>query len=123
MLDTEKHSLARIPLRWMIRECFRTNTGIRFHAELLRRVGLDPVRLHPTVAERPPPLQATAEHATSVAKPVAQGTEEDHEVRDALQPLYDELVRAPFWWALELVPMQERVQGPPPERKEMRAIT
>ena len=57
----------------------------------------------------------------SVAKPVVEGTEEDHEVRDALQPLYDELVRAPFWWALELVP--ERVQGPPPERKEMRAVT
>ena len=49
MLDTEKHSLARIPLRWMIRECFRTNTGIRFHAELLKDIGLDPENLWPHV--------------------------------------------------------------------------
>ena len=45
--DEEKHSLARIPLRWMIRECFRTNTGIRFHAELLKDIGLDPATLWP----------------------------------------------------------------------------
>ncbi|THH13472.1 hypothetical protein EW146_g6748 [Bondarzewia mesenterica] len=38
----ERHSLARIPLRWMIRECFRTNTGIIFDANMLENeVGLD----------------------------------------------------------------------------------
>ena len=47
VLDTEKHSLARIPLRWMIREVFRTGTGIRFHAELLKDIGLDPASLWP----------------------------------------------------------------------------
>ncbi len=47
MPDSEKHSLARIPLRWMIREVFRTNTGIRFHAELLKDIGLDPASLWP----------------------------------------------------------------------------
>ncbi|KAM5539952.1 hypothetical protein V8D89_006455 [Ganoderma adspersum] len=47
VLDTEKYSLARIPLRWMIREVFRTNTGIRFHAELLKDIGLDPASLWP----------------------------------------------------------------------------
>jgi hypothetical protein len=36
------HSLARIPLRWMIRECFRANTGIQFYRESLKRVGLNP---------------------------------------------------------------------------------
>ncbi|KAH9932123.1 uncharacterized protein BXZ73DRAFT_101498 [Epithele typhae] len=46
--DTERHSLARIPLRWMVRECFRTHTGIRFHAELLKDIGLDPAALWPT---------------------------------------------------------------------------
>ncbi|KAI0333977.1 hypothetical protein GY45DRAFT_1318837 [Cubamyces sp. BRFM 1775] len=49
--DDTHHALARIPLRWMIRECFRTKTGIRFHAELLKNVGLDPATLWPT----PPP--------------------------------------------------------------------
>ncbi|TFK86941.1 hypothetical protein K466DRAFT_491820 [Polyporus arcularius HHB13444] len=121
--DDTPHSLARIPLRWMIREVFKTNTGIRFHAELLRRIGLNPVSLHPKVAERPPPLKATEEHMKSIAKPLTEGTEEEHEVRDALQPLYDELVRAPFWWALEVIPMQQRVQGPAPDHKEMRTVT
>ncbi|CAL1694110.1 unnamed protein product [Somion occarium] len=34
------HSLARIPLRWMIRECFRCNNGILFDAVQLQQVGL-----------------------------------------------------------------------------------
>jgi len=40
--NDERYSLARIPLRWMIRECFRTGTGIVFDACMLRdEVGLD----------------------------------------------------------------------------------
>ena len=42
MKNSEPNSLARIPLRWMIRETFNTNTGIIFDACMLRReVGLD----------------------------------------------------------------------------------
>ena len=38
----QRHSLARIPLRWMIRECFKVNTGIVFDAHMLmHEVGLD----------------------------------------------------------------------------------
>lgn len=40
----------------MIRECFKTNTGIRFHSSLLRNIGLDPESLYPIVKERPPAL-------------------------------------------------------------------
>jgi len=40
--NTERHSLARITLRWMIRECFKTGTGIIFDARMLQHeVGLD----------------------------------------------------------------------------------
>ncbi|TFK54187.1 hypothetical protein OE88DRAFT_1675662 [Heliocybe sulcata] len=40
--NSERHSLARIPLRWMIRECFLANTGMIFDAKKLRDVaGLD----------------------------------------------------------------------------------
>ena len=39
--DTAEYSLARISLRWMILECFRAGTGIRFHKEALNRIGLD----------------------------------------------------------------------------------
>ncbi|KAI0640161.1 hypothetical protein C8Q77DRAFT_1044697 [Trametes polyzona] len=49
--DSTRHSLARIPLRWMIRECFRTGTGIRFHGELLKDIGLDPATLWPVPSE------------------------------------------------------------------------
>lgn len=54
--NSSRHNLARISLRWMIRQCFLTNTGIRFHADLLRTIGLDPASLYPAVTERPPPL-------------------------------------------------------------------
>lgn len=107
----------------MIRECFKTNTGIRFHGELLKRVGLDPKALHPIVLERPPPVQPQPSlHLNSVAPPVPLTTEEVHEVRDAICPLYDQLALAPYWWALELLPMKRRWQGPAPEHKEMHVI-
>lgn len=34
------HALARIPLRWMVRECFRCHTGIMFDAVMLQQIGL-----------------------------------------------------------------------------------
>ena len=103
------HTLARIPLRWMIRECFKTDTGIRFHAELLRRIGLDPFSLHPTVRDRPPPMVPEPAHVDSVALPVSQHTEEDHEVRDAISPIYDQLEIAWMsWWPLELLPTTKK---------------
>ncbi|KAK7442224.1 hypothetical protein VKT23_016195 [Stygiomarasmius scandens] len=47
-------NLARIPLRWMVRECFKTNTGIMFNREGLEAIGLDPDALYPFVKPRPP---------------------------------------------------------------------
>ncbi|EEB88982.1 hypothetical protein MPER_12979 [Moniliophthora perniciosa FA553] len=38
-------SLARISLRWMVRECYKAGTGILFHSERLRAIGLDHVLL------------------------------------------------------------------------------
>jgi len=34
------HALARIPLRWMIRECFNCDTGLIFDAVMLQQLGL-----------------------------------------------------------------------------------
>lgn len=34
-----RHSLARIPLRWMIGEYFKTNTGILFHSCMFKQIG------------------------------------------------------------------------------------
>ncbi|KAK0221349.1 hypothetical protein IW262DRAFT_1272039 [Armillaria fumosa] len=54
--DSTRYSLSRIPLRWMIRECFKAETGIIFDSERLRELGLDPATLYPCVMPRPPAL-------------------------------------------------------------------
>jgi hypothetical protein len=42
VLNGEPHSLARIPLRWMIRECFKVDSGIIFDSHMLKHeTGLD----------------------------------------------------------------------------------
>ena len=52
-----RHSLARIPLRWMVRECFKADTGIMFNSSALQEeLGMDPSSLYPYVTPRPPPL-------------------------------------------------------------------
>ncbi|KAH8821387.1 hypothetical protein F5884DRAFT_85170 [Xylogone sp. PMI_703] len=39
--NNERHMLSRIPLRWMIRQCFECNTGILFNTASLAETGLD----------------------------------------------------------------------------------
>ena len=56
MPNTERYSLARIPLRWMIRECFKTETDILFDVQGLRDLGLDVSTLNLPMPPRPPPL-------------------------------------------------------------------
>ncbi|KAK0457554.1 uncharacterized protein EV420DRAFT_1271505 [Desarmillaria tabescens] len=51
--NSTRYSLARIPLRWMIRECFKAQTGIMFDSDRLREIGLDPATLYPSVKPRP----------------------------------------------------------------------
>ncbi len=51
-----RYSLARIPLRWMVRECFKTNSGIIFRTNSLREIGIDPNTIYPSVLPRPPAL-------------------------------------------------------------------
>jgi hypothetical protein len=59
------HSLARLSLRWMIRECFKANTVIMFKSDRLRIIGLDPASLYPIVRSRPPRLSANNHHLRS----------------------------------------------------------
>ncbi|CAE6457189.1 unnamed protein product [Rhizoctonia solani] len=135
------NNLARIPLRWMIRECFLNNTGILFHSAELEEIGLSPASLWPTV-KIPTPIadghKARATDATLVESPgeagdpissttkingteppktmsalvppemIKLGSEED--AKDALEPIYDQLSLAKWWWFLELLPMKKRYQ-------------
>ncbi|KAF8581738.1 hypothetical protein K439DRAFT_200070 [Ramaria rubella] len=121
-----QHSLARIPLRWMIRECFKTATGIMFDSEQMRAIGLDPATIYPIVLPRPPPLPVL--NAKIQRMPKAGGDEDysgheghdestypgqmelEEELRDALSPIYDQLSLALYWWTLEVLPMKQKYQ-------------
>lgn len=137
MSNKTRHSLARIPLRWMIRECFKAKTGIMFCSDKLRGIGMDPSTLYPYVKDRPPPLAVkehriqnppakpipirthrylTKKHHPDVYKKLVEhavpflGSEEEEELRDAISPKYDQLKLKMSWWVLELVPLKLRYQ-------------
>ncbi|KAG8705788.1 hypothetical protein FRC09_002758 [Ceratobasidium sp. 395] len=57
----ERYSLARISLRWMVRQCFKCDTGIMFHTNMLEDIGLSPETLWPKVLPRPPPIRSLAD--------------------------------------------------------------
>ncbi|KAG6812472.1 hypothetical protein H0H87_009783, partial [Tephrocybe sp. NHM501043] len=119
------HTLARIALRWMIRECFKAESGIIFTSDGLRGVGLDPATLYPYVQKRPPPLVVGGLQIQSIPSSNSQvlqnyagdetlvevtKSEEEHELLDALSPIYDQLSLAWFWWILELLPIKQPFQ-------------
>lgn len=133
--NATKPCLARIPLRWMIRECFKTHSGVIFHVDGLKKIGLDHTTLYPIVLPRPPalPLDRSAPHTSQLQSmpkkgstpklnddeetsallpsPVeVQETEEEADLKDALAPIYDQLGLAWFWWLLELLPVKHRFQ-------------
>ncbi|KAI1177916.1 hypothetical protein F4777DRAFT_539740 [Nemania sp. FL0916] len=45
--NENRHMLSRIPLRWMIRQCFECDTGIMFDTAQLAEQGLDVLSLYP----------------------------------------------------------------------------
>ncbi|KAF5355040.1 hypothetical protein D9756_005790 [Leucocoprinus leucothites] len=123
-------NLARIPLRWMIRQTFLTETGIMFSARGLRKLGLDldPTTYHP-ILERPPALEVPQNtyiqpippperlsfeqydaKITADAEAEEELTEQEIDLRDALSPKYDQLKLARWWWILEVIPMKFRYQ-------------
>ncbi|KAJ7360956.1 hypothetical protein DFH08DRAFT_1074064 [Mycena albidolilacea] len=117
--NAARNSLARIPLRWMIRQCFQLGTGILFHAEMMRSVGLDPDTLYPHVLPRPPPLLVKAPERPGSQSGSTTNTmasisnfvnEEEEDMADALTSVNDELKRAKVWWILEILPMRLRYQ-------------
>lgn len=117
-----RNTLARIPLRWMIRECFKTNTGILFHSSAFKQIGLDPATLYPHVTERPQPVYGNApkpnpdalgpgDTTTSQCDPECTFTSEEQEdLNDALSPIYDQLRISWPWWILEIIPQRQQFQ-------------
>ena len=122
-----RHSLARIPLRWMLRQCFELRTGILFHKNMFKDIGMDPDTLYPQVRARPPAIPYTPDClAHNYKEPVnfaknGKGTitdsepfisEEHEDLLDSLAPIYDQLRLAKWWWILEVVPYRHRYQRP-----------
>ncbi|CAE6399406.1 unnamed protein product [Rhizoctonia solani] len=127
-----KNSLARIPLRWMVRECFLNNTGILFHSAELAEIGISPCSLWPVVKLPTPPshpIEVETKHelgptdGTLVDSPpatplpghplvpltrLALVLEDD--ALDAVTPIYDQLAIAKKWWILEVLPQRQRYQ-------------
>jgi hypothetical protein len=112
-----RHALSRIPLRWMIRECFLTQTGIMFKADGLRGIGLDPSRLYPDILPRPEALSlkeadpnrvSYKNGVVSIVEPGITLSEEEEDLADALSPINDQLSLSPVWWILEVVPMRQK---------------
>ncbi|KAI5998207.1 hypothetical protein EDD15DRAFT_2409048 [Pisolithus albus] len=122
MENGTRHSLSRISLRWMIRECFKAKTGILFHRSDFQQIGMDPKTLYPHVRQRPPAL-TSASRTTSLllrksegdlSSPDIEGTgfvsEEQEDLADALTTIHDRLKAWPVWWILEGLPQQLRYQ-------------
>jgi hypothetical protein len=118
-----RHKLARIPLRWMIRQCFLLNTGIMFHRDMLKVAGLDPDTIYPVVKARPPPVTTLSveplleykmleENAKGIALVDTSDfvSEEEEDLADARSPLNDMLKISKAWWILEYIPQNMRFQ-------------
>ncbi|KAE9399827.1 hypothetical protein BT96DRAFT_820106 [Gymnopus androsaceus JB14] len=118
--NEETTSLARIPLRWMIRECFRCNTGILFNSDGLRSLGLDPDTLWPEVRPRTPAIQrpsavirptqrsSTRSLENGAGNPNVFQTEEELDLEDSLSPIYDQLSLVLPWWIVEFLPVKNK---------------
>ncbi|KAG8219249.1 hypothetical protein J3R82DRAFT_88 [Butyriboletus roseoflavus] len=125
-----RNSLARIPLRWMIRQCFLANTGIMFYRSMFKDIGMDDAVLYPHVVDRPPAVfqspppqspSGTLDSLKGYSVPDPQVvvddpsvvaysdggkfvSEEQEDLGDALCRSYDQLKIAPYWWILEVIP-------------------
>ncbi|KAI1127249.1 hypothetical protein F5Y10DRAFT_278249 [Nemania abortiva] len=100
VLNESRHMLSRIPLRWMIRQCFDCNTGILFDMARLAEQGLDVVSLWPEYLEPtkptsgPPPRLMTKYNKKTLAPVQRRSTflpigPEDYTIDDA--PTVDDL--------------------------------
>jgi hypothetical protein len=124
----------------MVRECFKTKSGIIFRTESLREIGIDPDTIYPVVLPRPPALlnevktqvvetppstsffsrivslfqsseaKRKATQAENEKRNAPFISEEDEELKDALSPKFDQLKLARFWWILEILPVSMRYQ-------------
>ena len=95
--NEERHMLSRIPLRWMIRQCFLCNTGIIFDTAAMAEVGLDVHTLWPVCNTLPKPVVGPSpkmmeKYETGLLGPISRrstaldsATEENEDVEKEIQ--------------------------------------
>ncbi|PPR06254.1 hypothetical protein CVT24_000926 [Panaeolus cyanescens] len=118
-----RNNLARISLRWMVRECFKLNTGILFNRDTFKHIGMDPSSVWPKVKPRPPPVTEFSGAKPPLTRPLpimgVNGAlqdvedfvnEEEEDLADALSPINDMLNISKTWWLLECIPQKIRFQ-------------
>ncbi|KAI9444639.1 hypothetical protein H4582DRAFT_2094508 [Lactarius indigo] len=104
--NSEPHSLANIPLRWMLQEIIRADCGIMFDLDAFARwdipitIGRD---LYPSIS------LATNQAGGSGAD--AGGPENQADLLDVVQPTHDQLKAVPAWWFLEIIPTSYTYQN------------
>ena len=133
VLNGTKPNLAHIPLRWMIRQCFKQNTCIMFLKDKLETFHLSPDSLYPAVEDRPP---FVARQGNKIRPPTRLGpidtvkgwvkylnpfrsasinpdpvpppkNEEEADDIDALAPIYDMLdIKPHVWLIFENMPLK-----------------
>ncbi|KAI9463186.1 hypothetical protein BJY52DRAFT_1221680 [Lactarius psammicola] len=119
-----ENSLARVSLRWMILECFRTGTGIRFRKGSLKRIGMDQDTLESFtsgqfIIERVrSPILASEDTLTSAMHPgpasvdeqQREGLRQDDDLKgtDTSQGSLNSIEMTPPTGALGFKPEQER---------------
>ncbi|KAG9101439.1 hypothetical protein FS749_006943 [Ceratobasidium sp. UAMH 11750] len=101
-LNTAKHSLSNISLRWMVRQIILSQCGIQFNQKALKEMDI-PL---PTLSFGRSNLDA-AFHYEPDAEAVREAKE--REEQDALAPMHDAL-KDPLWWPLEFFPIVHSYQ-------------
>jgi len=121
-----KPNLAHISLRWMIRQCFKRETGMMFLKDKLEEFHLNPDSLYPVVKPRPDPpsskvpkihpparlgpidtvkgwfnsINPFGSREPKLERPLPAKNEEEADAIDALAPIYDMLDIKPHMWLL-----------------------
>lgn len=92
-----------------------------FDGQVLSKIGMDPITLHPKVLPRPDTTtferadrsRIASDHTSGAVTIVDESiilTEEEEDLADILSPINDELSLSKTWWFLELLPMKQKHQ-------------
>ncbi|KAH9922868.1 uncharacterized protein BXZ73DRAFT_51265 [Epithele typhae] len=107
------HSLANIPLFWMVHQVVLAQCGIEFDSAALARVGIPEAVLAPpgsTVVPAPRRTRLDSEAPTLPVKDRDAAGNSTGPMADALQPIFDQLQIDKAWWLLEAIPLTYSAQ-------------